>query len=325
VNMLLIVISICLGVFAGAVLILMTMRTAAENRVRLRLAALDHEFAATDDEAGQITDIRRDRKSLSALPWLNHWLVRMNLASAAGAYLYQAGVSLSLGALLLISLAGAGVLGCVCFFSFRNTLPALFLSAAFVPLPFLYVRMKRARRLARLEEQFPEALGMMVSALRVGHSLVASLGAVARESADPIGGEMRMCFDEQNYGVDLRTALLNLIQRVPLQDFRIFAAAVMIQKESGGNLAEVLEKVAQTIRERFTLKKRVSVHTAQGRMTGWILSLLPIALGVGMYLANPDGMSVLWKRPIGLKMLYTAAGMDIVGALIIRKIVRIRV
>ena len=99
---------------------------------------------------------------------------------------------------------------------------------------------------------------------------------------------------------------------------------MLIQKESGGNLAEVLEKVAQTTRERFRLKKQVSVHTAQGRMTGWILSLLPVLLGLGMYLVNPDGMSVLWKRPLGLKMLYTAAGMEVVGALIIRKIVAIR-
>jgi tight adherence protein B len=179
--------------------------------------------------------------------------------------------------------------------------------------------------LSRLEQQLPEALGMMVSALRVGHSLVASLGAVAQESSDPIGGEMRKCFDEQNYGVDLRTALLNLIARAPVQDFRIFVAAVLIQKESGGNLAEVLEKVAQTTRERFRLKRQVSVHTAQGRMTGWILSLLPLALGVGMYFVNPDGISVLWKRSIGLKMLCTAIGMDIIGALIIRKIVGIRV
>jgi tight adherence protein B len=159
----------------------------------------------------------------------------------------------------------------------------------------------------------------------VGHSLIASLGAVAQDSREPISGEIRKCFEEQNYGVDLRTALVNLTQRAPIQDFRIFVAAVLIQKESGGNLAEVLEKVAETTRERFRLKKQVSVHTAQGRMTGWILSLLPVGLGFAMYLVNPDGMSILWKSSVGLKLLYTAIGMDIAGALIIRKIVRIRV
>jgi tight adherence protein B len=225
----------------------------------------------------------------------------------------------------MISVAGTAVLAGVLYLRFGGTFPALLLSGAFLPLPFLYVRRARTKRLFKLEQQLPEALGMMVSALRVGHSLVASLGAVAQESAEPIRGEMRKCFDEQNFGVDLRTALLNLTERAPIQDFRIFVAAVLIQKESGGNLAEVLEKVAQTTRERFRLKKQVSVHTAQGRMTGWILSLLPVLLGVGMYFLNPDGMSVLWKRPLGLKLLYTAAGMEVVGALIIRKIVAIQV
>jgi len=240
-------------------------------------------------------------------------------------YLYQAGVTASLGTLLLISVAVSATLGFVLFWRFGPALPVLLLSAASLTLPSLYVRRKRTKRLAKLEEQLPEALAMMVSALRVGHSLVASLGAVAQESAEPIAGEIRKCFEEQNYGIDMRTALVNLTGRAPIQDFRIFVAAVLIQKESGGNLAEVLEKVAQTTRERFRLKRQVSVHTAQGRMTGWILSILPVVLGIGMYLLNPDGMSVLWKRSIGLKMLYTAAGMDIVGALIIRKIVGIRV
>lgn len=320
----LIVLSACLGIFAVAVIVMMTTGTDTSKRINSRLAALDQEFAPTDYEE-QITDIRRDQKRLCAIPWLNRWFTRMNLASASGVYLYQAGVTLSMGTLLLVSTGGSAFLGCVLFLRFGPTLPALFLSAAFLPVPFLYVRWKRAKRMSKLEQQLPEALSMMVSALRVGHSLTASLGAVAQESSDPIGGEMRKCFDEQNYGVDLRTALQNLTERAPIQDFRIFVAAVLIQKESGGNLAEVLEKVAQTTRERFRLKRQVSVHTAQGRMTGWILSLLPVALGIGMYFVNPDGISVLWKRSIGLKMLYTATAMDIVGALIIRKIVGIRV
>ena len=232
---------------------------------------------------------------------------------------------MSVGTLLVTSIAGFAILGGILFLRLGATLPALLLSAGFLPLPFLYVQRKRTKRLFKLEQQLPEALGMMVSALRVGHSLTASLGAVAQESSEPIASEIRKCFDEQNYGIDLRTALVNLTARVPVQDYRIFVAAVLIQKESGGNLAEVLEKVAATTRERFRLKKQVSVHTAQGRMTGWILSFLPVILGFGMYLMNPDGMSILWKRPVGLKMLYTALCMDVVGGLIIRKIVAIRV
>jgi tight adherence protein B len=322
--MLLMVLAICLGIFAVAVLVTMTVGKGTSKHGTSRLAALDHEFAPTDHEE-KITYIRKTQQRLSAIPWLNHWLTKMNLASVSSLFLYQAGVTLSLGTLLLTSIAGFAVLGCVLYSRFGAALPALLLSAGFLPLPFLYVQRKRAKRLSKLEQQLPEALGMMVSALRVGHSLTASLGAVAQESPEPISGEMRKCFEEQNYGVDLRTALVNLTERAPIQDFRIFVAAVLIQKESGGNLAEVLEKVAETTRERFRLKKQVAVHTAQGRMTGWILSLLPLVLGLAMYLVNPDGMSVLWKRPMGLKLLYTAIGMDVVGALIIRKIVRIRV
>ena len=125
--------------------------------------------------------------------------------------------------------------------------------------------------------------------------------------------------------MDLRTALLNLGNRMAVQDLRIFIAAVLIQKESGGNLAEVLEKVAQTSRERFRLRKQIRVHTAQGRMTGWILALLPVALGFAMYMVNPEGISILWTNPTGLKLLYTASVMNVLGALVIRKVIRIRV
>ena len=321
--MLLMVLSICVGVGAAAVLVA-TMVGSGTSHATVRLAALDQEFAPADGEE-KTTDIRKAHRRLSAIPWLNHWLTELNLASVSSLYLYQAGVTLTLGTLVLTSIAGFAFLGYVLYLRLGAALPALLLSAGFLPLPFLYVRLRRARRLSKLEQQLPEALGMMVSALRVGHSLIASLGAVAQDSPEPISGEIRKCFEEQNYGVDLRTALVNLTLRAPIQDFRIFVAAVLIQKESGGNLAEVLEKVAETTRERFRLKKQVSVHTAQGRLTGWVLSLLPVGLGLAMYFVNPDGMSVLWKRPIGLKLLYTAVGMDIAGALIIRKIVRIRV
>jgi tight adherence protein B len=161
--------------------------------------------------------------------------------------------------------------------------------------------------------------------LRAGNSLVSALGMVAREAREPIGPEFRICFDEQNYGLELRTAMQNLVIRVPLQDVRIVVTAIMIQKDSGGNLAEVLDKSAQIIRERFKLKRQIRVHTAQGRLTGWILSILPLVLGFALYLVNPDGMSVLWTKPVGIKMLYTSAVMTTVGALIIRKIVRVRI
>jgi len=318
------ILAICVGSLAGALLVATLVEKGGSQPGALRLAALDRELASTDRDENS-TDIRKAHRRLSAIPWLNHWLTMLNLAPVSSLYLYQAGVTLTLGTLILTSIAGFAFLGYIVYLRSGAALPALLLSAGFLPLPFLYVRHRRTKRLSAIERQLPEALGMMVSALRVGHSLIASLGAVAQDCQEPISGEFRKCFEENNYGIELRTALMNLAERAPIQDLRIFIAAVLIQKETGGNLAEVLEKVAETTRERFRLKKQVSVHTAQGKMTGWILSLLPVALGLGMYFVNPGGMSVLWTRPLGLKLLYTAIGMDIVGALIIRKIVSIRV
>ncbi len=175
--------------------------------------------------------------------------------------------------------------------------------------PFGFVLFKRSRRLGQFEKGLPEALDLMVSGLRAGHSLLAAMALVARECADPVGGEFKICFEEQNYGLEMNRALDNLIIRVPLQDMKITATAILIQKESGGNLAEVLDKTSHVIRERFRLKRQIMVHTAQGRLTGWILTLLPIVLGIAIYFVDPGMISILWHREIGIKMLWGAAGM----------------
>jgi tight adherence protein B len=165
----------------------------------------------------------------------------------------------------------------------------------------------------------------MVSALRAGQSLIAAMGMVSKECGDPLGGEFRTCFEEQNFGLEMKVAIDNLIRRVPLQDLRIVCTAILIQKESGGNLAEVLDKTAHVIRERFRLRREVSTRTAQGRMTGWVLTLLPVILGCALYFVNPTMMSLLWKRDIGIKLLWAASIMIVIGGLIIRKIVNMDV
>jgi tight adherence protein B len=191
--------------------------------------------------------------------------------------------------------------------------------------PIGYVMFRRTKRLNKFEEGLPEALDLICSALRVGHSLNSALGLVTRECPDPVGTEFRVCFDEQNYGLELKTALENMTNRVPVQDLRIVVTGILIQKESGGNLAEVLEKASDVIRERFRLKRQVMTHTAQGRLTGMILTLLPVVLGCALYFVNPEMMSLLWKRDVGIKLLYAAGGMIVVGGLIIRKIVNMDV
>jgi tight adherence protein B len=191
--------------------------------------------------------------------------------------------------------------------------------------PVFYVLAKRKKRFGRFEQGLPEAIDLMVSALRAGHSLVSAIGLVANESPDPIGPEFKICFDEQNYGLDLRTAMENLVTRVPLQDLRIIVTAILIQRSSGGNLAEVLDKAAYLVRERFRLRRQVQTHTAQGRLTGWILTFLPVVLGIALYMVNPETMSLLWRRHLGRELLYSAATMTVIGALVIRKIVNMEV
>jgi tight adherence protein B len=191
--------------------------------------------------------------------------------------------------------------------------------------PLGYVAFRRSKRFGEFEKGLPDALDLMVSALRAGHSFNAALGLVSRETPEPIRGEFRICFDEQNYGLELSDAMENLVTRVPLPDLRISTTAILIQKESGGNLAEVLNNTASVIRERLRLKKQVRVHTAHGRMTGWVIGLLPLGLLVALYVVNPDLESLLWKRELGIKLLYAGGATMIVGGLLIRRIVRMDV
>lgn len=326
--MLLILILVFVGVFTVAVLLMTAAGTGASKDTKKTLAMLDSALATTPSFAAkvedEIIDIRR-QELLSSIPLLNRWLIKLDLAPRLRALLYQANLKWTVGGLLLMSLASGIFLGYAVYWRTAVLVLALILFVAGASLPILYVLWKRGQRFARFEQHLPNALDLIVGALRAGHSLISAIGIVGREAADPIDKEFRICFDEQNFGVDFRNAMLNLANRVPIQDVRIVVTAVLIQKESGGNLAEVLEKVAHIIRDRFRLKKQIQVHTAQGRLTGLILSVLPVVLGFLLYLVNPTHMSILWQRPIGLKLMYASAVMTCIGALIIRKIIRIRV
>jgi tight adherence protein B len=323
--MLLILALVFLSVFVVFALLLVASGTGASQQAKQVLANLDAALASDRPEIrDQIVDIRKN-ELLSAVPWINRWLLKIELAPRLLTLLYQAGLKWTAGVLLLTSIACFAIPAYLVYLRTEVIIFALIIGLLVGFAPLAFVLHKRSQRFAQFEQNLPEALDLMVGALRAGHSLVAALRLVAHESPDPIGGEFRICFDEQNYGLELRTAMDNLVSRVPLQDLRIIVTAILIQKESGGNLAEVLDKASYVIRERFRLKRQIRVHTAQGRITGWILSFLPVVLGVGLYLVNPQTMSLLWTRPIGIKLLYTSAAMTITGALIIRKIVNMKV
>ena len=273
----------------------------------------------------QIVNLRKNEQ-LSAIPWINNRLTQLELGPKLQALIHQANLNWTAGSLL--SMCGGLLRRCPpSSFTGRldNTLIAVAAGLAFSFLPIAFVLFKRSSRFKAFEQDLPSACDLMVSALRAGQSLIAAMGMVSREMADPLGGEFRTCFEEQNFGLDMKVAIDNLIHRVPLQDLRIVCTAILIQKESGGNLAEVLDKTAHVIRERFRLRREVQTRTAQGRMTGWVLTLLPIVLGFALYCVNPEMMSLLWKRDIGVKLLWTASVMIVIGGLIIRKIVNMDV
>jgi tight adherence protein B len=314
-----------LGIFAVVALLLIASGTGTSQRTKQTLTLLASALAVGRREVEDtLVDIRK-QELLSAVPLLDRWLMKVELAPRLRSILYQANVKWTAGGLLLMSAACFVFPAYLLYLRTGALIFSLVIGLVLGFAPFFYVLHKRRQRFNKFEEELPGALDLIVSALRAGHSLLAALGLVGAESPEPLGSEFKICCEEQNYGLELRTSLDNLVSRVPLQDVRIVATAIVIQRESGGNLAEVLDKTAHVIRERFRLRRQLRIHTAQGRMTGWILSLLPVVLAFALYLVNPENMSLLWTRPIGVKLLYTAAGMTITGGLIIRKIVNMEV
>ncbi|WP_425219510.1 type II secretion system F family protein [Ralstonia solanacearum] len=201
----------------------------------------------------------------------------------------------------------------------------LALAVAAGSLPSFYLMYRRTRRLLRLEAQLPEATDLISRALRAGHSLPSALEMAGDELPQPIGPELAIVFGQINYGVSMNDALAGLIDRVPVDDLRYLVIAILIQRESGGNLAEILDNVGTLIRKRLQLLDKVRVLSAEGRLGGWILTALPPAMAVVVYQLNPELMSTLWKDPVGIHMMWYAIAMTCFGVLWIRHIVRIHI
>jgi len=198
-------------------------------------------------------------------------------------------------------------------------------AAVLASLPLLRVLRARTAHIRRVEQQLPDAFDLMGRALRAGHAFPTAVKMVAEEMKDPIGGEFRILFDEMNYGVPQQTALLNLAARTDSTDLSYFVIAVLIQRESGGNLAELLDNVSAIVRARLKLYGHIRTLSAEGRLSAWILGCLPFATAVVINLVNPGFMKVLWEDPAGLNMIYGALFMMVLGVLWMRKIICIRV
>ena len=190
-------------------------------------------------------------------------------------------------------------------------------------MPYLIVRHVRTKRFEKFEEQFPEAIDLMARALQAGHAFPTGLQMVADEAPAPIGPEFKLVYDRQNFGMPLNDALKGLAERVPILDARFFATAVLTQRETGGNLSEVLDNLATVIRDRFKVKRQVRVLSAHGRITGWILSAMPPALGVLLTFVSPEHMKTMVTDPLGIQMLAVAGTFQVIGTIIIRKLVNV--
>ncbi len=233
---------------------------------------------------------------MSTVASVNAVLTRLRVAGPVQQFLHQSGMHLNVSVyLLMIGCWGVGAFWITLILSRFVLLAAVFgILGGLVP--YLFVRYKRGKRLRRFEEQFPEAIDLVARALRAGHALPTGLGMVADELAAPVGIEFRILFDQQNFGLTLPDALRNFAKRIPAIDARFFVTAVLTQREAGGNLAEVLDNLGAVIRERFKVKRQVQVLSAHGRITGWVLGMLPPALAVATFIINPHHLGSLAER-----------------------------
>jgi len=237
----------------------------------------------------------------------------------------QANVQMRPGKFLLV-IASAGAFAGLATWLLRIWWWLPLLGAAVgVAMPFLIVSQLRSMRLYRFAKRFPDAIDLLVRAVRAGHSLAGAIELIAQELPEPLSGEFRKVFEEQKFGMPVRDALLNLAERIPLLDVKFFVTAVVLQRESGGNLAEILEKLAYMIRERFKLLRQLRVYTAHARGTMLILMALPVGWLVLISFTSPSYIHPLFADPLGQKMIAGAAALQMIGYMLLRKIARIRV
>jgi tight adherence protein B len=290
-----------------------------------QLAQRLRTISASADNSPQSAVLKQ--RMLSEAPTLQRLLFSLPRMQQLDRFILQSGLTWTVSqVLLLVALAGLGsyvllhLYGPRLMFSLQL---AITITAALLPL--LYVQFKRNRRLHKIEQQLPDALDLIGRALRAGHSFSSGLKMVDEEMTGPIAREFGMTHDEVNFGITLQQALTNLGQRIPLTDLRYFVIAVLIQRETGGNLTELLTNLSKLIRNRLQLHAKIRVLTAEGRISAWTLGLLPFALAGLMNLGNPDFISVLWKEPAGIQLTQITLFVMAVGGLWLWRLTKVRV
>jgi len=265
------------------------------------------------------------QRRYSSSDWLDTFLHRRRLAHAIDRALLQSGLRWSVAQFIGASLGGMLLAALLLIMRPVPLMAKVVIALGFMLVPYILVMRARSKRLIKIEEQLPEAADFLARAMRAGHSFTNVLQMVGSELPEPLSGEFRAAHEEINYGVPMNEALYNLADRIPLTDLRYLVIAVVIQRESGGNLAEILSNISHIIRERLKLIGKVRVLSAEGRMSAWILGLMPFCVMAFMAIVNPRYVGVLWTDPTGVKMLWYGAGMILIGVLWIRRVIHIRV
>lgn len=303
-------------------LMLMRSRFSPEvGRLRKEIKALSADHKRPDD-----IDIVKKR-TLSEIPWLNEALLgfRVPTLSRLERLVEQAGVKQPLGFFLLLSATCAVCAGVLFYLLSRNLPIAILFAILAAPLPWLWILTKKRMRMAQFEKQLPDALDMIARSLKAGHAFNGGLQMVVMEYADPVRIEFRKTLDEINFGVGYEDALRNMAERVDCTDLKFFALSVIIQRQSGGNLAEILEKISNLIRERFKLHGKIKALTGEARASAVVLVALPFLMGAAIFVLNPNYLEVLFREPAGRVMVIVAVVLMVVGILAMKRMVSIKV
>jgi tight adherence protein B len=283
------------------------------------------DLSGAESEAEGATSVVLSEAPSSALPVVDRLLGGTGAGSWLANLIEQSGVAINPGTVITMSLgvgAGVGLLTLL----FSHLWIAAFAAALVgLTLPVAWLKIKRSRRMRRFEEQFPEGLDLLSRAIRAGHAFQSAMGMVADEMPAPVGVEFKKSFEQQNFGLPLKEALDNLAVRMPLMDVKFFVTAVQIQRETGGNLAEILDNLAHVVRERFKILRQVRVHTAHGRFTGYVLLGLPAFLAVALMFISPEHMRTLFTVKMGQVMVMGAIVMQSIGFIWIRQVIKIEV
>jgi tight adherence protein B len=310
---------VALAAFAG--LSLVDQRRAQARLIRDRLATVQK---TPEREPAEELALLRDEQ-LSEIPAFDSFLRRSARVSAMQEALLQAGMKFRAGNFLVLCLASGVVVGFAALIWSRN--PAIawagLIIGAFIP--YASVSYRRQKRFEKIEELFPEAIDTVARAVRAGHAFTTALEMISNETVEPLASEFRKLYEEQKFGMPVRDALMNLTERVPLVDVKFFVTAVMLQRETGGNLAEILDNLSYVIRERFKIQRQVRVHTAQGRLTMALLMAMPPAVVAILAVFSPEFVHPLFYDPIGHTLLVVSIALQTIGYFVIRKIIKIQV